>query len=158
TSGAPSPSRMRRPFLARAVRSAPSAACRTTSLNCSKGSAMVDRPVMVITGTRKGIGRFLAEHYTQQGFEVVGCSREPSDLDCPGYHHHWVDAADEPAVKQLFLDVTRQLGRLDVLLNNAGTASLNHCLLTPLSTARKLMETNFLGTFLFCREGAKLMQ
>ena len=35
---------------------------------------------------------------------------------------------------------------------------MNHALLTPLDTAKRLMNTNFLGTFLFCREAARLMQ
>ena len=39
-----------------------------------------DNPVMLITGTRKGIGRFLAEHYLSVGWRVAGCSREQSDL------------------------------------------------------------------------------
>ncbi|MDQ3666112.1 MAG: SDR family oxidoreductase [Acidobacteriota bacterium] len=119
---------------------------------------MVNRQVMIITGARKGIGRFLAEHYTKLGFDVVGCSRAPSDLQTPGYQHYCLDVADELAVKRMFFDVSRKFGRADILINNAGIASLNHFLLTPLSTAQKLITTNFLGTFLFCREAAKLMQ
>ena len=119
---------------------------------------MADRQVMIITGTRKGIGRFLAEHYARQNFEVVGCSREPSDLQLPGYQHYCLDVADESAVRRLFLDVSRKYGRADVLINNAGVAAMNHFLLTPLGTAQKLVNTNVLGTFLFCREAAKLMQ
>ena len=114
--------------------------------------------VMVITGTRKGIGRLLAEHYAQQGFYVVGCSRSPSDLQHLSYQHHCLDVADEPAVSRMFSDISQKHGRVDVLLNNAGIASMNHALLTPLSTARSLVNTNFLGTFLFCREAAKLMR
>jgi 3-oxoacyl-[acyl-carrier protein] reductase len=45
-----------------------------------------------------------------------------------------------------------------VLINNAGIASMNHSLITPVSTLDKVMDTNFRGTFLVCREGAKLMQ
>ena len=119
---------------------------------------MTDRRVMIITGARKGIGRYLAEHYVQHGFDVLGCSRSPSDLQLPGYEHYCLDVADESAVKQMFLDVSRKFGRVDVLVNNAGIASMNHSLLTPLSTAQKLVNTNFLGTFLFCREAGKLMQ
>ncbi|MBA3247877.1 MAG: SDR family oxidoreductase [Pyrinomonadaceae bacterium] len=119
---------------------------------------MTDRQVMIITGTRKGIGRFLAEHYAQHGFDIVGCSRTPSDLQLPGYQHYCLEVADEAAVKQMFLDVSRNFGRVDVLLNNAGIASMNHFLLTPLATAQRLVNTNFLGTFLFCREAAKLMR
>ena len=119
---------------------------------------MTSQQVMIITGARKGIGRFLAEHYAYLGFEVVGCSRGPSDLQAPGYRHYCLDVADEVAVKKMFLDVSRIFGRADVLVNNAGIASMNHFLLTPLSTAQKLVNTNFLGTFLFCREAAKIMQ
>lgn len=119
---------------------------------------MADRQVMIITGSRKGIGRFLAEHYAQHGFDVVGCSRESSDLKLPAYEHYSLDVVDEPAVKQMFFEVSRKFGRVDVLINNAGIASMNHFLLTPLSTARRLVDTNFLGTFLFCRESAKLMR
>ena len=119
---------------------------------------MTDRKVMIITGARKGIGRFLAEHYAQHDFNVLGCSRKPSDLQLPRYEHYCLDVADELAVKQMFLEVSRKFGRVDVLINNAGIASMNHSLLTPLSTAQKLVNTNFLGTFLFCREAGKLMQ
>jgi len=119
---------------------------------------MAERQVMVITGTRKGIGRFLAEYYAQHGYDVVGCSRASSDLQLPGYQHHCLDVADEPAVKSMFLEISKKYGRVDVLINNAGIASMNHSLLTPKSTAQKLVDTNFLGTFLFCREAAKMMQ
>jgi 3-oxoacyl-[acyl-carrier protein] reductase len=119
---------------------------------------MANRQVMIITGSRKGIGRFLAEHYLQSDYDVVGCSRTPSDLQLEGYQHYCLDVADEPAVKEMFLEISQKYGRVDVLINNAGVASMNHSLLTPLSTVQKLVNTNILGTFLFCREAAKLMQ
>jgi 3-oxoacyl-[acyl-carrier protein] reductase len=119
---------------------------------------MTDRQVMIITGARKGIGRFLAEYYAQRDFDVVGCSRGDSDLQVAGYRHYCLDVADESAVKKMFVEIARTFGRADILINNAGIASMNHSLLTPLPAARKLVDTNFLGTFLFCREAAKLMQ
>jgi len=54
--------------------------------------------------------------------------------------------------------VKRQVGAVDALLNNAGIASMNHCLLTPGSTVNAILQTNVVGTFLFCREFAKLMR
>lgn len=119
---------------------------------------MNEQPVMVITGARKGIGRFLAEHYLERGFDVVGCSRGDSDLDHPHYHHHCVDIGDETAVKKMFAATRRQFRRLDGLLNNAGIASMNHSLLTPGRSVEKILRTNVLGSFLCCREGAKIMQ
>jgi 3-oxoacyl-[acyl-carrier protein] reductase len=118
----------------------------------------MDAPVTLITGTRKGIGRHLAEHYVGLGHQVVGCSRGESDWRADGYTHVVADVADEPAVKRLFADVRKKHGRLDHLINNAGVAAMNHSLLTPLSTVQAVLATNVVGTFLFCREAARLMK
>ncbi len=119
---------------------------------------MADERVMLITGTRKGIGRYLVDHYLNQGYRVVGCSREELEKPPEKYQHFILDVTDENAVKNLFTTIRKQYNRLDVLLNNAGIASMNHILLTPKSTAQKIMDTNVIGTFLFCREAARLMQ
>jgi 3-oxoacyl-[acyl-carrier protein] reductase len=115
-------------------------------------------PVTLITGTRKGIGRALAQHCLGAGHTVVGVSRQPADLTHDRYRHFTADVIDEKAVKELFATVRRDFGRLDHLINNAGIASMNHSLLTPLDTVRRVMDTNLGGTFLFAREAAKLMQ
>ena len=114
--------------------------------------------VTLVTGTRKGIGRHLAEHFLARGHLVVGCSRQPADLAHQHYRHFQADVSDEDAVKELFLAVRRDYGRLDHLVNNAGIASMNHSLLTPVATVRRVLETNLTGSFLFSREAAKLMQ
>lgn len=111
--------------------------------------------VMVITGTSRGIGAYMAEYYRERGYTVVGCSRSPSPT--PLDAHFSLDVADEGAVIDMIGNVRRDFGRIDVLVNNAGIASMNHCLLTPLSTVRKIFETNVFGTFIFAREVAKIM-
>lgn len=118
----------------------------------------VDDPVTLVTGTRTGIGRFLAEYYVGRGHRVVGCSRGEVDWALEGYTHYALDVADEQAAKALFADVRKKCGRLDHLVNNAGVASMNHSLLTPLATVHRVLDTNVVGTFLFCREAAKLMK
>ncbi|HEA65404.1 MAG TPA: SDR family oxidoreductase [Desulfobacterales bacterium] len=118
----------------------------------------MERPVTLITGTRKGIGKFLAEHYVRCGHRVIGCSRGEAEWTLDGYTHYVADVADEKAVKRLFLDVRKQFAPLDHLINNAGIASMNHSLLTPLSTVHNILDTNVVGTFLFCREAAKVMK
>ena len=115
-------------------------------------------PVTLITGTRKGIGRYLAEHYCDLGHTVFGCSRSDAGWEREGYTHLIADVSDEPQVKAVFSAIRKSVGRLDNLLNNAGVASMNHSLLTPVSSVRKLLETNVVGSFLFCREAAKLMK
>jgi 3-oxoacyl-[acyl-carrier protein] reductase len=118
---------------------------------------MADRPVMVITGTRKGIGRHLAEYYSAGGYLVVGCSRQATDFSLPHYEHHVLDVSDEEAVSALFNHIRTKHERVDALVNNAGIASMNHVLTTPLRSVEAIFRTNVLGTFVFCREAAKLM-
>jgi 3-oxoacyl-[acyl-carrier protein] reductase len=115
-------------------------------------------PSLLISGTRKGIGRALAEHYLDRGFRVVGCSRRPSELHHPGYEHHCLDVRDEAAVRRLMEQVRAGHGTLQGLINNAGIAGMNHALLTPLTSVRDILETNVVGTFLLCREAAKLLR
>ena len=119
---------------------------------------MIDKPVMIITGSREGIGKFLAEYYTQNGFIVIGCSRGNIDFELNNYEHYCLDVSDESLVKKMFKEIRKKYGRLDVLINNAGVASENHVLLTPLKEAHDSLNTNFIGTFIFCRESIKLMK
>ncbi len=119
---------------------------------------MIKNQVIVITGTRKGIGRHLAEYYAKKGLQVLGCSRRPVDYQLENYQHFCLDVSDEKKVKQLFTEIRKIHNRLDILINNAGIASMNHILLTPLRTTQDILNTNVVGTFLFCREAAKLMQ
>ena len=90
---------------------------------------------MLITGTSKGIGKYLAEYYLDKKYTVVGCSRSDSNIANIGYKHFQLDIADEVAVKHMFHVIGKLYGRLDVLLNNAGIASMNHSMLTSMETA-----------------------
>ncbi len=121
------------------------------------GTSGAGSRVMIITGTRKGIGRHLAEYYLECGWTVAGCSRGDSDLEHERYEHHCLDVADEKAVTHMVRVVMREHGVLDAMINNAGIASMNHTMLTPLATVEKVFATNVHGTFLFCREAAKAM-
>lgn len=114
--------------------------------------------VTLITGTRKGIGRALAEHYLARGHHVYGCSRDASNLNADRYTHVCLDITDEKAVRAMFSTIRKQSGRLDHLVNNAGIASMNHSLLTPMDSVRSMLDTNVAGTFLACREAARVMK
>ena len=56
-----------------------------------------NRRTVLISGTSRGIGRFLAEHYTGAGYRVVGCSRSETDYRSEHYRHYRVDVTDESA-------------------------------------------------------------
>lgn len=114
--------------------------------------------ISLITGTRKGIGRYLAQHLVHSGHYVIGCSRKEPDFELENYEHFCLDICDEVEVKKLFKELRQKHGKLDNLINNAGIASMNHALLTPVDMVQRVLNTNVLGTFLFCREAAKLMR
>ena len=113
---------------------------------------------IVITGTRKGIGKEMAEHYLAEGWQVVGCSRGEGSIEHANYQHFSLDVSDEDAVITMARTIKASHGKIDALLNNAGIASMNHALLTPASTVNRILQTNVVGTFLFCREMSKLMR
>ena len=113
---------------------------------------------IVITGTRKGIGKEMADHYLAEGWQVVGCSRGEGSIEHDHYQHFALDVSDEDAVIAMARTIKASHGKVNALLNNAGIASMNHALLTPASTVNRILQTNVVGTFLFCREMAKLMR
>ncbi len=119
---------------------------------------MSEQPVALVTGSRTGIGRYVAEQLVAAGYQVVGCSRQPADWTLEGYSHFEADVADESQVKALLTNIRRKYKRLDVTFNNAGVASMNHSLLMPVATLDRIMSINVRGTFLVSRESAKLMR
>ena len=56
------------------------------------------RPVMLVTGTSKGIGQYLADYYLNKGFIVVGCSRTPCLIKHENYVHLITDIANEDEI------------------------------------------------------------
>ena len=113
---------------------------------------------IVITGTRKGIGKEMAKHYLAEGWQVVGCSRGEGSIEHAHYQHFSLDVSEEDAVTAMSRTIKASHGKVEALLNNAGIASMNHALLTPACTVNRILQTNVVGTFLFCREMSKLMR
>ena len=87
---------------------------------------------ILITGNRKGIGRYLSERLLEQGYFVVGCSRSESDLVDKNYFHSTCDVSDSEQVKNFFKILRSKKISIDILINNAGIASMNHFITTLL--------------------------
>ena len=113
--------------------------------------------IIVITGTSRGIGKALAKHFLDKNDTVIGCSRGEASITHQNYKHFSLKVDDESAVVSMIRQIRREFGRIDVLLNNAGIASMNHFLTTSATTVSKIFDTNFLGTFIFSREVSKVM-
>lgn len=114
------------------------------------------KKTIVISGASRGIGLGCVEFCIEKGYKVIGCSRSESPFSHADYTHFCVDVSDEGGVRA----IAGQLQSHSVygLLNCAGIASMNHCLLTPMQTVQNVLATNVAGTFLFVREFSRLMK
>jgi 3-oxoacyl-[acyl-carrier protein] reductase len=118
----------------------------------------MDLPVMVITGTRTGLGRGIAEHFVKSGYVVAGCSRGAATLEMEGYQHANVDVCDEGQVRRWIRSIQNTYRRIDVLVCNAGIAPAALLMtMTPGEILEPLLRTNVSGTYYVCREVAKIM-
>jgi 3-oxoacyl-[acyl-carrier protein] reductase len=113
---------------------------------------------VLVTGATRGIGEALVKHYLDAGDFVIGCGRGESAVVHERYSHYCVDVAQEADVNALFGSLREGKRGLDVLINNAGVASMNTIALTPTDTARRILETNCLGTFQFSRAALRFLR
>jgi 3-oxoacyl-[acyl-carrier protein] reductase len=131
----------------------------------------MSQKVALITGSATGIGRAAALRFARAGFAVaVNYSRSEADANetFEGVKKLGVPAilckanvGDDAAVKQMFGRVRKELGGLDVLVNNAGmTHFIDHTNLDALTDAvwQEIFQTNLLGTFYCCRAALPLLQ
>jgi 3-oxoacyl-[acyl-carrier protein] reductase len=119
---------------------------------------MGDRPVAVITGTSKGIGRGLADLFLAKDYAVAGCSRGPFALDSPRYQHACLDVGDEKQVREWIRSVKAAHQRIDVLICNAGMVRAALLLtVTPGDVLESFLRTNIAGVYYVLREVSKVM-
>jgi NAD(P)-dependent dehydrogenase (short-subunit alcohol dehydrogenase family) len=122
------------------------------------GSPQSGRPgrlegkVCVITGAAGGIGRTAAELFEQEGATVVGVDLVEGSS---GSLALAADVADEGQVRDMYARVREELGRIDVLFNNAGIAPEDDvsALATSLDAWQRVQDVNLRSVFLCCREG-----
>jgi 3-oxoacyl-[acyl-carrier protein] reductase len=113
---------------------------------------------VLVTGTSRGLGEAIARHFLDRGDIVFGCSRSAGSIEHEAYRHVQADATDEQDVERLCRTVRGDRDGLDVLVNNAGWARMLPVALTPLSTARRILDTNFISTFLLTRAAVRLLR
>ena len=120
---------------------------------------MIDKPVAIITGTSKGIGKYQADYYSKSNYFVISFSRNELEFKLENYKHYCLDVCDENSLRKVSSDFRKEYGRSDVLVNNAAVDyTLQPILIVPYKSALKTIEINIMGTFLFIREAIKLMK
>ncbi len=116
------------------------------------------RRQIFITGTSRGIGKSLVEHFLQLGDHVIGCSRSPSDISHSRYYHICADLTKERDIDQVTSIIRNEKGYLDVLINNAGAASMIPAALQPPTASRKLVELNLNSVIHITHDSIRLLK
>jgi len=112
----------------------------------------LDGKVCVITGAAGGIGAATAEMFAREGARVVGVDLLEHSV---GELALRVDVTDEQAVAAAYARIRQQLGRIDVLFNNAGISPNDDAsvLDTGLDAWERVQAVNLRSVFLCCKHG-----
>jgi 3-oxoacyl-[acyl-carrier protein] reductase len=110
-----------------------------------------------ISGTSRGIGQALCEHYLNQGWQVGGCSRAESSISHGNYTHYEIDVTNEKEVVFALRDFSKKTDGIEAMICNAGRGAMGPLAVSSVEEMHSVFEVNVSGTFLFLREGAKLM-
>jgi 3-oxoacyl-[acyl-carrier protein] reductase len=114
--------------------------------------------IALVTGSRRGVGRLVAEHLLEQGASVVGFARGDATIDHARYHHFPVDVSDAQAVQAAFAAIGREVGAVDIVINNAAVLTSQYAMILPPSAAQEMLNVNLFGPFIVSREAAKMMR
>jgi NAD(P)-dependent dehydrogenase (short-subunit alcohol dehydrogenase family) len=113
-----------------------------------------ERPVALVTGANRGIGRQVARELAGLGHTVLLGSRDPArgaraadELRADGLDvvPLRLDVTDEPGVRAAAESIRTTYGRLDVLVNNAGTLAARPALAVTGTALRRTFEVNVIG-------------
>lgn len=118
-------------------------------------------PVVILTGAGGGIGSATAEHLARRGYRVVLCGRTQGPLEavssrisaCGGQSMVFAcDVADKSQTASLVEQTLQSWGRIDVLVNNAGTMDpIGYIIDLEPEDVYHHLSTNLVGPFNMCR-------
>lgn len=129
----------------------------------------MNRKVVLITGSSRGIGRSTAIKYAQNNYNVVinynnsyDKARELGDYLVSTYRIEVMivkaDVGNEVEVKDMVDKVISKFGNIDVLVNNASIAIDSDFTCKDSNSFNEILNTNLVGTFLVSKEVSKYMK
>jgi NAD(P)-dependent dehydrogenase (short-subunit alcohol dehydrogenase family) len=112
----------------------------------------LDGKVCVITGAASGIGAETARLFAAEGARVVGVD---IDEGAEGELALRANVAEEDEVREMYDQAEKEMGRIDVLFNNAGISPDDDVsvLDTSLEAWQRVQDVNLKGVFLCCKHG-----
>jgi NAD(P)-dependent dehydrogenase (short-subunit alcohol dehydrogenase family) len=112
----------------------------------------LDGKVCVITGAASGIGATSARIFAAEGARVAGVDVSEG---AEGELAIQADVTDADQVREMYDRVQRELGRIDVLFNNAGISPSDDAsvLDTSLEAWQRVQDVNLRSVFLCCKHG-----
>ncbi len=120
------------------------------------------KTTVLVTGGSRGIGRGIAEAFLAMGAEVVICGRsEPERLPTASDNSAsfiQADVRDANQVEALFEQIRSRLGRLDVLINNAGGAPPADAATASPRFSEKVIQLNLIAALHCAQQANRLMQ
>jgi len=128
---------------------------------------MSEKPVIVVTGASRGIGRAVAVELTEPGAVVVvnyhsktaEAQETAAAVEAKGGvpRLYRFSVGDEEAVKEAFKQVLQEFKKVDVLVNNAGVTRDNLLALMKAAEWDDVIQTNLRGAFLCSQAVVKPM-
>jgi len=109
---------------------------------------------VVVTGSSSGIGAALVEGFRDAGAQVIGVSRRGTDAATTSLT---ADLSNREDTLRVVDRITQEVGAVDVLVNNAGSASRGSATEYPESEWDRLIELNLTAPFLLSRGLAPAM-
>ncbi len=123
--------------------------------------------VALITGASKGLGRAMALALSGAGVKIALVSRDRAKLERVQHEIAGsggtsqvfaADVRDETSVAKLESDIGSSLGKVQILINNAGINIRKNLIDFSLEEWRSVVDTNLTSAFLMCRAFAPHMQ
>jgi 3-oxoacyl-[acyl-carrier protein] reductase len=119
-----------------------------------------ENKVVLVTGGSRGIGRAIAMKFYESGAKVAITYKtrvDPNYFNSKGIKYYQCDSGDAVKTAEVIENVVKEFGSIDILVNNAGMTKDGLIMRMKEEDWDSVINTNLKGTFLFCREAAKIM-
>lgn len=129
-------------------------------LNCEGSLMKLENKSIIVTGSGKGIGEFIAKRLAREGANIIVTGRTEKDIqkvsreiNSAGGRSIFIkgDVTIENDVKEVIRKTINEFGKVDVLVNNAGKGLKKYIWETGIEEFEEVMDVNVKGTFLYLK-------